>query len=161
MWRAHAGASWRVGKASERVLSPAEVLAGRKTMRDKLRASVKKHAPKMADKWEYDYLDVLAVDGDGHPTIVFDIRQQREACYADSAPDALKRYDFWDSLSWMLAVGPNTGFVRALKEKHPNIKKLKFGEIAGAAKAKPKAAAKPAAKAKPAAGKKKSAKSKK
>jgi hypothetical protein len=47
----------------------------------------------------------------------------------------------------MIAEGPNRGFRKAIQVKHPNIKTLRYGEVAGAAKA-PKAKAKPIATAK-------------
>ena len=162
MWRVHAGASWNVGKLGERVLAPSEVLASRDHLRARFKDLVKKKQPKALGYWPFDHLDFLAVDREGNPTVAFDTRQQEESCYADCTIGGSG--DWWDSLHWMMAVGPNHSYVKALKDKHANLKKVKYGEVVGGGKAaKPKAAkpaAKPAAKVKPAAKAKPAAKKK-
>jgi hypothetical protein len=159
MWRGHASAGWKLGKDGARVLSPSEVMSSRKLHRDKLRATIKKIAPKRLTEFPFDHVDVLAVDRDGHPMLAFDQRQEREDCYADVSPANIKRADWWSSLPWMIAVGPSGGFQKLLVAKYPLLKKLLYGQPA--APAKPAAKSAKPVKPKPAAAKKKSAKSKK
>ncbi len=132
MWRAHATASWQVGEASQRLLAPADVLAQRAALRTRLSSLVQAHAPKQP--WPIEHLDVLVIDGEGNPTLVFDTRQHTDDCYADASPEALRSPQWYESLAWMFAVGPLRDFVAALRRQFLELRKLKYGERVSAAK---------------------------
>ena len=134
MWRAHATASWRVGDESQRLLSPAEVLAQRAALRTRLGSLVQGHAPKQP--WPVEHLDVLVVDGDGNPILVFDTRQHTDDIYADASPEALRSPQWYESLAWMFGVGSLRDFVAALRRQFLELRKLKYGERANTSRAK-------------------------
>ena len=103
MWQAHATASWRVGDDRQCLRSPGEVLADRAASRNRLQALVAAHAKQ---GWPVDYLDVIFVDDGANPTLVFDTRQHTDDCYAETSPEGLRSPQWYESLAWMLAVGP-------------------------------------------------------
>ncbi|MEJ7602364.1 MAG: hypothetical protein WKG01_30995 [Kofleriaceae bacterium] len=125
MWQAHATASWRVGDDSQRLRSPGEVLGDRAVSRARLQALVVAYAKQ---PWPVEYLDVIVVDQDGNATLVFDTRQHTDDCYAETSSEAMRSPQWYESLAWMLAIGPLRDFISSLRRQFPELRKLKYGE---------------------------------
>ncbi|MEO8703057.1 MAG: hypothetical protein ABI867_23635 [Kofleriaceae bacterium] len=140
MWKTASTARWKVGKASARLLSPAEVASERDKRRREIakRIGTVKRAAKAG--WEPEFLDPIVVTPD-ETAIAFDTRQQEADSWLDTTSENLAHHTE-TGLAWMLAEGFASDFVDALVEKFPEIKKLKYGQNVAAAAAKKKPAAK-------------------
>ncbi|MFN0245528.1 MAG: hypothetical protein ACKV2T_01385 [Kofleriaceae bacterium] len=142
LWKAVSYASWTLGTASNRLLSPAQVVAQRAAMRAELTARLAT-IKRQRSEWEPQFLDLLVQNEAGEGVLAFDTRQQENDCYVTSSTKSLKSY--WTSgLGWTLAVSFCSDYVDAIKAHFPEVKRLFVGQSVGELGGKKKA---PAAKA--------------
>jgi hypothetical protein len=141
MWTTAGTAYWRVAGTSSRLLSPADVVSERAARRSELTARIAATRGAAKLGWQPDALDVFVVHDDDS-WLAFDIRQEDKDTWYSVGGDSLRHHTS-SPLNWHLAEGFASDFVDALRERFPEIDKLKYGETLASlasrlAKAKPK-----------------------
>lgn len=131
LWREVGGGGFTTASTIARLLSPAELIARRAELRDRLRAWAPGHLKgrKLASLLEsIDHLDVIATL-DGAPMIVFDTLQAYEDGRCFTSADST----WWESaLGWQIATDLNVVLKRELERRVGDIYRLRLGQRAGA-----------------------------